>query len=77
MRVVGQVAQTRGAFSFTVEPYIDGGFVLSMDFAGGQDGARIGRWPTPEKAQEIAQKITGEILGDATLAWHSPDTAHH
>ena len=75
MRVVGQVARTRQPFSFTVEPYADGGFLLSMDFADG--GARIGRWPTSEKAQEIAQKIAGEVLGGATLAWHSPDTAQH
>ena len=75
LRVVGQVARTRRPFSFTVEPYFDGGFVLSMDFADG--GARIGRWPTPEKAQEMAQKITGEVLGGAILAWHAQDGAQH
>jgi hypothetical protein len=70
VRVVGQVAP--GPVSFTIEPYVSGGFVLDIGFEQGgrmRETARAGRWPTPEKAQAIAQRIASELLNGATVAW--------
>ena len=75
MRVVGQMAPSPESVSFIIEPYVTGGFVLNIGFEqGGLETARAGRWPTPEKAQEIAQRIASELLNGATVAWHSDAT---
>jgi hypothetical protein len=74
VRVVGQVAEGRAPISFTIEPYFGGGFVLNLDIE--HHSARAGHWPTPEKAQEIAQRIAAQVLEGATVAWDSPDSAH-
>ena len=68
MRVVGQVSQS--PIRFTIEPYFAGGFVLDLGLTHGT--CRAGRWPTPEKAQEMAQRIAAEVLNGATVAWDRP-----
>ena len=48
-----------------------GPFVLNLDTE--HHSVRAGHWPTPEKAQKIAQRIAAQVVEGATVAWDHPD----
>jgi hypothetical protein len=70
MIVLGRMTDPQVRFSFTIEPH-NGSFVLRIGYASGAFDimARAGEWPTPEKAQEIAQRIASQLLNGDTVAW--------
>jgi hypothetical protein len=41
--------------------------------SGGLDAmARVGNWPSSEKAEEMADRIAGRLLRGAKASWHVP-----
>jgi len=67
--VTGKATDDRETFVFTVEPFVSGGFLLSIRYAG--DGAAnvtgAGVWLTIEKAKEIAEKTARRLLHGAAV----------
>jgi hypothetical protein len=59
------------SFEFTVEPFVTGGFLLSIRYSG--DGAHnvtgAGVWPSVEKAKEVAEQSAGRLLHGAAVTW--------
>jgi hypothetical protein len=69
--VTGRAQDNREAFVFTVEPFVSGGFLLNIRYAG--DGATnvtgAGVWPSIEKAKQIAEETAQRLLHGALVAW--------
>ena len=67
----GRASDTRETFEFTIEPFVNGGFLLSIRFSG--DGRSnttgAGVWPTVEKAKEVAEQTSRRLLNGATVNW--------
>jgi hypothetical protein len=70
--VRGEAADDRETFVFTISPFVQGGFLLDIQYSG--DGAHnvtgAGVWPTIEKAKEIAQKAATRLLHGSTINWN-------
>jgi hypothetical protein len=71
MAITGRAKDDREVFEFTIEPFVSGGFLLTIRFSG--DGRSnvtgAGVWPTIEKAKEIAVKSAAELLHGAPVEW--------
>ncbi len=71
MKITGEV-KNRGAVEFTIEPFMAGGFLLSIRFA--RDGRGIvtdaGVWPSIEKAKAVAEERAGELSHGANVDWY-------
>ena len=71
--VTGQASDNRETFEFTIEPYVSGGFMLSIRDRG--DGSSnitgAGVWPTVEKAKQIAEETAQRLLHGATVTWQA------
>jgi hypothetical protein len=69
--VKGEAKDEKEKFEFSIEPFVAGGFMLSIRFSG--DGppnfTGAGVWPTIEKAKEIAQTTATKLLHGTTIAW--------
>jgi hypothetical protein len=69
--IKGQAADDRELFEFTVEPFVMGGFLLSIRYSG--DGLSnvtgAGVWPSIEKAKEVAEQSARRLLHDSTVTW--------
>ena len=69
--IKGQAADDRERFEFTVEPFVTGGFMLSIRYSG--DGAHnvtgAGVWPSVEKAKDVAEQSARRLLNGATVTW--------
>jgi hypothetical protein len=69
--ITGHAADDREEFSFTVEPFVTGGFKLSIRYSG--DGTNnttgAGVWPTVEKAKQVAEESARQLLHGATVTW--------
>jgi hypothetical protein len=67
----GQAADEREVFEFTVEPFVTGGFMLSVRYSG--DGVTnitgAGVWPTVEKAKNVAEESASRLLHGAKVTW--------
>jgi hypothetical protein len=67
----GEARDHKERFEFTLEPYVMGGFQLSIRFTG--DGREnitgAGVWPTIEKAKQIAQETANKLLHGAIVSW--------
>jgi hypothetical protein len=65
--MTGRARDNREPFEFTVEPFVTGGFLLSIRYSG--DGTAnitgAGVWPTAEKAKQIAEEtaLAGYSMG--------------
>jgi len=67
----GEARDEREVFEFTVEPYVMGGYLLSIRFHGDcrENVTGAGVWPTIEKAKQIAQESATRLLHGATILW--------
>lgn len=67
----GEASDFREKLEFTIEPFVTGGFLLSVRY-GGDGGSNVtgaGVWPTIEKVKEIAEKSSSRLLGVALVNW--------
>jgi hypothetical protein len=69
--VKGEANDEKEKFEVSIEPFIAGGFMLSIRFSGDgrQNTTGAGVWPTVEKAKQIAQTTATKVLHGATIAW--------
>jgi hypothetical protein len=71
MKITGKANDDREVFEFTVEPFVSGGFLLSIQSSG--DGRSnvtgAGVWPTVEKAKAIAEESAARLLHGAHVEW--------
>jgi len=71
MKITGEV-KDREALEFAIEPFMAGGFLLSIRF--GRDGRGIvtesGVWPTIEKAKAVAEEKVAQMSHGATVDWY-------
>ncbi len=62
-------------FEFSIEPFVSGGFLLSIRYSG--DGSHnltgVGVWPNVEKAKQIAQETATKLLHGAMITWDLSD----
>jgi len=67
----GEANDEKEVFEFTVEPFVSGGFLLSIRYHGDccQNVTGGGVWPTVEKAKQIAQESATKLLHGATISW--------
>jgi hypothetical protein len=67
----GSARDERESFEFTIEPFVSGGFMLSIRFSGDDRGnvTGAGVWPTIEKAKEIAAQTATRLLNGAEITW--------
>jgi len=67
----GRASDATELFEFYIEPFVSGGFLLSIRFGG--DGRHnvtgAGVWPTEEKAKQIAQETATKLLHGAMIRW--------
>jgi hypothetical protein len=71
--VVGQARDNRECFEFTIEPFVSGGFLLSIRYHGDchHNITGAGVWPTIEKAKEIAEQSARKLLQGANVVWET------
>ncbi len=64
----------REVFEFTIEPFVSGGFVLSIQYTGDchHNITGAGVWPTVERAKQVAEETARKLLHDATIRWEDP-----
>ncbi len=69
--VTGKAQDDRETFVFTVEPFVSGGFLLSIRYAGDGESnvTGAGVWPSVEKAKQIAEETAGRLLHGAVVNW--------
>jgi hypothetical protein len=71
VRATGTAKDDRENFEFTVEPFVSGGFLLTIRFSG--DGRSnttgAGVWPTIEDAKQIAEDAAARLLHGAKVEW--------
>lgn len=69
----GIARDEREQFEFIIEPFVSGGFVLSIRFSG--DGrcntTGAGVWTSIEKAKEIAAQTANRLLHGAEITWQT------
>jgi hypothetical protein len=69
--LTGYARDTRERFDFTVEPFVTGGFTVSIRYSGDchHNITGAGVWPTVEKAKQIAEETARKLLHGATVTW--------
>ena len=69
--IKGEAKDDKEVFEFSIEPFVSGGFKLSIRYSG--DGDRnvtgAGVWPSIEKAKQIAQATAAKLLHGAVINW--------
>ena len=67
----GEASDEKEVFEFAVEPFVAGGYLLSIRYHGDccQNVTGAGVWPTIEKAKQIAQESATKLLHGATILW--------
>ena len=69
--MTGRASDATELFEFSIEPFVSGGFLLSIRFSG--DGRHnvtgAGVWRTEEKAKQIAQETATKLLHGAMIRW--------
>ena len=67
----GKAHDDRETFVFTVEPFVSGGYLLSIRYSG--DGTAnitgAGVWPSIDKAKQIAEETANRLLQGAVVDW--------
>lgn len=68
---IGRAHDERETFIFTVEPFVSGGYVLSIRYSGDGDKNTTGGgvWPSIGKAKEIAEETAQRMLHGAIVEW--------
>ena len=69
--VAGHAKDHRETFEFIIEPFVTGGFLLTIRYHGDchHNLTGAGIWPTIEKAKQIAQETAQKLLHGATVEW--------
>ena len=69
--IKGEAKDEKELFEFTVEPFVSGGFMLSIRYSGDchHNITGAGVWPNIEKAKQIAQQTATKLLHGATITW--------
>lgn len=67
----GEASEEKEVFEFTVEPFVSGGYLLSIRYHGDccQNVTGAGVWPSVEKAKQIAQESASKLLHGAAISW--------
>ena len=67
----GSAQDSTEIFEFTIEPFVSGGFLLSIKYSGDCHHNIIGAgvWPTIEKAKAIAGETAKRLLHGASVEW--------
>jgi hypothetical protein len=73
MIVRGQAADSKETFTFTIEPFVSGGFRLDIQYSGDchHNITGSGIWPSIEKAKEIAERAADHLLHGAAIKWEN------
>ena len=69
--ISGKAKDDKELFEFTIEPFVSGGFMLSIRYSGDchHNITGAGVWPNIEKAKPIAQETAAKLLHGATVTW--------
>ena len=69
--IKGEARDEKETFEFSIEPFVTGGFKLSIRYSGDfhRNITGAGVWPTVEKAKEIAETAAAKLLHGAVVAW--------
>lgn len=69
--IKGEAKDDRERFEFTIEPFVSGGFLLTIRYSGDchHNITGAGVWPNIEKAKQIAQETAAMLLHGATIEW--------
>jgi hypothetical protein len=69
--ITGEANDAKERFEFTIEPFVSGGFMLSIRYSGDchHNITGAGVWPNVEKAKLIAQQTATRLLHGATIVW--------
>jgi hypothetical protein len=67
----GRASDDRELFEFTIEPFVSGGFMLSIRYSGDchHNITGAGVWPTVDKAKQIAEATAKRLLHGAAVTW--------
>jgi hypothetical protein len=70
-KVSGTAHDDRETFEFTIEPFVSGGFLLTIRYSGDQRSniTGAGVWPSVEKAKTVAEETAARLLHGADVAW--------
>jgi hypothetical protein len=78
LKITGKAKDHRESFEFAIQPFVSGGFLLTIRFGG--DGRSnttgAGVWPSVEKAKSIAEESAAKLLHGATVVWDGDRSAH-
>lgn len=71
--VTGRAKDDRETFVLTVEPFVSGGYLLSIRYSGDGSGnvTGAGLWPSIDKAKQIAQETADRLLHGAVVDWQA------
>ncbi len=74
--VRGRARDSSELFEFTIEPFVSGGYKLSIRYSGDchHNITGAGVWPTIERAKEIAEETAKRLLHGAKVSWNSSAT---
>lgn len=69
--VTGEAKDEKELFEFEIEPFVGGGFTLTVRYSGDchHNITGAGIWPSVEKAKEIAEATAARLLHGAVVAW--------
>ena len=69
--ITGKAKDGKELFEFTIEPFVSGGFMLSIRYSGDchHNITGAGVWPNIEKAKQIAQETAVRLLHGASVTW--------
>jgi hypothetical protein len=75
--ITGKAKDDRETFEFAIEPFVSGGFLLTIRFRG--DGRSnttgAGVWPSVEKAKSVAEESPAKLLHGTTVVWDGDRSA--
>jgi hypothetical protein len=69
--IKGEAKDEKELFEFAIEPFVSGGFLLSIRYSGDchHNITGAGVWPDIDKAKQIAQETASKLLHGATIVW--------
>ena len=72
--ITGRAADDIELFEFTIQPFVAGGFTLSIRYSGDchHNITGAGVWPTVARAREIAEETAARLLRGAAVTWDEP-----
>jgi hypothetical protein len=73
----GKAGDNSEKFEFMIEPYVVGGFLVSVRYSGDgfQNTTGAGVWASVEEAKGIAEEMAARLLHGAVVAWDEPGSS--